>query len=359
MLTVPVSTNRVGGIIDGVAKAEQCMLGHLEPGGNADKAGLKLGDVILELDGAPIASWQHFDSLSRDGAGQTARIRVERKGEELERDVVLPVKGVEDARPCLVGRIMPDSSAQEAGLKTGDLIREYDGIPIVNWLQFTRAVVEGGEKEAEVLVDRKGEAVRLKVKPRYNAERKRVLVGVEVAEVHVWPWMQYKNPIAQVRGDMRAIQRILKALVTPREARKAADALGGPVLIFVTLWASIKLSLLNAVGFLRFLNVNLAILNLLPVPVLDGGHIVFSVWEGVTRRRVHPKVANALVNVFAVLLIGALIFLTYKDVKEKLPRMLGFSWRKDKTESVEGEKDKGAQEQSPATNGLPVAQPAE
>ena len=96
-------------------------------------------------------------------------------------------------------------------------------------------------------------------------------------------------------------------------------ALGGPVAIFGMLWVYIKTNLLAAVGFLRFLNVNLAILNLLPIPVLDGGHIVFSTWELVSRRKAHPKIVNGLVNVFAVLLIIVFVLLTVKDVGRFFP----------------------------------------
>jgi regulator of sigma E protease len=85
-------------------------------------------------------------------------------------------------------------------------------------------------------------------------------------------------------------------------------------MILATLWISIKASLLNGVGFIRFLNVNLAILNLLPIPVLDGGHVLFAVWEAIFRRPAHPKVVTALVNVFASLLIAVFILLTYRDV---------------------------------------------
>jgi Zn-dependent protease len=91
-------------------------------------------------------------------------------------------------------------------------------------------------------------------------------------------------------------------------------------MIITWLWVSIKISIFNAVGFLRFLNINLAILNLLPLPVLDGGHIVFCLWEGITRRRVHPRLVNALTNLFAVLLIGAFVLLTFRDFR-RAPRM--------------------------------------
>jgi regulator of sigma E protease len=67
-------------------------------------------------------------------------------------------------------------------------------------------------------------------------------------------------------------------------------------------------------GFLRMICINLAIINLLPLPVLDGGHIVFSIWEMITRRKPHPRVISVLVTGFAVLLIGLMVLLVFKDV---------------------------------------------
>ena len=134
--------------------------------------------------------------------------------------------------------------------------------------------------------------------------------------------MMYRRPLDQIRNDAAAIVRILKALVTPREARQAAGALGGPIMILTALWFSIQTSMLNAIGFLRFLNINLAILNLLPFPVLDGGHILFCAWEAVTRRKVHPRFVNVLVNVFAVLLIGVMLWISYRDLRQLVPRFI-------------------------------------
>jgi len=90
----------------------------------------------------------------------------------------------------------------------------------------------------------------------------------------------------------------------------------------VTLWLSMQISILNAVAFMRFLNINLAIINMLPLPVLDGGHVMFALWEGITRRKPHPGFVNALVNVFAVLLITLMIFLSLRDLYI-LPKWLG------------------------------------
>lgn len=84
--------------------------------------------------------------------------------------------------------------------------------------------------------------------------------------------------------------------------------------IVYSYWIIFKISIMKALWFTGFLNVNLAILNLLPLPVLDGGHICFALWEGVTGRPLSPRLVSILVNMFAFLLIGLFLLLTYRDV---------------------------------------------
>ena len=80
------------------------------------------------------------------------------------------------------------------------------------------------------------------------------------------------------------------------------------------IWFALKLGIINALGLIRFINFTLAVLNLLPLPVLDGGHVCFALWEGITKRKVHPKVVGTLVNVFAILPISAMLLLSWRDV---------------------------------------------
>jgi regulator of sigma E protease len=113
------------------------------------------------------------------------------------------------------------------------------------------------------------------------------------------------------------VMRVLNALVVPKsEGERAAVArnVGGPVMILTMLYDSVRSGFIDAIGFLRMICINLAILNLLPIPVLDGGHVCVAMYEVITRRKPHPKVVAGLVNVFAFILIGLMVFLMFRDV---------------------------------------------
>jgi regulator of sigma E protease len=227
--------------------------------------------------------------------------------------------------------IRPESPASEAGFQQNDIIKSIDGVTVNESAEFIKLVGERADKSVPIVVERDGKEVELTVVPRRYI--KTASIGASPTDL-ILPWMQEKGPIAQLRADASGIFRILKALVTPEQAKHAAGGLGGPVMIFAALWMAIKISMFNAIGFIRFLNINLAILNMLPIPVLDGGHIMFALWEMITKRKVHAKVVNILVNVFAVLLIGVFLILTTRDVGRFCPGVKNLFGRGDKTECV-------------------------
>ncbi|MBM4152522.1 MAG: RIP metalloprotease RseP [Kiritimatiellaceae bacterium] len=298
------------------------VVGSIETNSAAYAAGLREGDEILRVNGAVIKNWTDFTVESFLKDSDTVDLAVTQAG--VERQLVVPVvifesgerimEGVKEAIPCVFGVVSKASPAERAGIQSGDTALSLNGADVRDWKHFTEMMqVVTPNVPAELVVDRKGEVLSLSIVPEYNEEHKRVLIGVQLGG-NGFPWMNYKHPVDQLKYDALGIVRMLKALVTPAEAKQAAGGLGGPILIFDLLTMSIKMGLLNTLGLIRFLNVNLAILNLMPIPVLDGGHIVFSLWHGITRRKVNIKLQTALINLFAILLISAMLILSFKDV---------------------------------------------
>jgi regulator of sigma E protease len=302
------------------------LIGFVSTNSVAHARGLRPGDEIVAVGGEAVNTWGDYATLCYLAGGRTNEVAVtvcNAAGEKVVVAVPLDedksgLAGIEKAMAAVITEVEPDSPAAAAGLLVGDRVRTFDGLTVASTMHFIQLIRERGGKTAPIEVERKHRRVALTVTPRYDSARGRAIIGAGIStavDMTVMPWMVHRRPWDQLRGDASSIVRILKALVTPKESKQAAKGLGGPVLILATLWISIKISLFNAVGFLRFLNVNLAILNLLPIPVLDGGHILFSLWEGLTRRRLHPKFANVLVNAFAVMLILVFVLLTVMDVR--------------------------------------------
>jgi len=114
-----------------------------------------------------------------------------------------------------------------------------------------------------------------------------------------------------------SVVRVLRALVKPKqkgERAAVANSLGGPAMIVIQLYQTVQSGMMDALGFLRMICINLAILNLLPLPVLDGGHVMFATYEIIARRKPHPKVVSTLVTACATLLITLMVFLLCRDI---------------------------------------------
>jgi len=318
------------------------IIGNIETNSAAYAAGLRKGDEIATVNGAPVKNWYDFTVETLLKNSDTVVLDIRNAG--VERQLTVPVvkgseglrtiEGVKPAIPCLFGAVTAGSPADRAGIKSGDTAASFNGVTVLGWEHFTELVqaVDPGVPAA-LTVERKGETLALSILPEYNVEYKRIMIGVQLGGSGL-PWMLYKNPLDQLKYDALAIVRVLKALVTPSEAKQAAGGLGGPIAIFTMLTMSIKMGLVNTLGLIRFLNVNLAVLNLLPIPVLDGGHIVFSLWHGITRRKINVKIQTVLINFFAVLLLGAMLILSFNDIDRKFQVKKFFGRLSGQTEQV-------------------------
>ena len=131
-------------------------------------------------------------------------------------------------------------------------------------------------------------------------------------------WMAERGIIEQLKADSNSILRILKALTAPRndgERGRAAKGLGGPIMIFGLFIQVIQTGIWTSLGFLRLICVNLAVLNLLPLPVLDGGHILFALYALLRRKEPNAKVISTITYLFSILLIGVMIWFLFSDVR--------------------------------------------
>lgn len=215
----------------------------------------------------------------------------------------------------VIGEVVLGGPAAEAELQSADRVLAVGGREVKTWTEMQTEVQISGGKPIDFLIRRGEEERVVQVTPRKDERSGAyfILALSQKADVVAKPWMPDRNPLKQLAWDAGSIIRVLKGLVTPKEAKATAGALGGPVMIAEGIYRSMRTDPWDGIGFLRFLNVNLAVLNLLPIPVLDGGLILFALIALITRRRVPQCIVKYTSLFFMVLLMGLMVLLIVKD----------------------------------------------
>lgn len=232
--------------------------------------------------------------------------------------------GVPDSRDSTtIGQVSPQSPAAEAGLMVGDTIEKINGASVGGWLDILNSVKESGGKALTLEVRRGTELLELVVTPAIDSVKNvfgevvedRYMIGVVKDEALVYErvglikaleaafaqtWMYIS---LTVLGFVKIIQQIIPM-----------SELGGPILIAQIAGQQFAAGWINLIYFMGLLSVNLGILNLLPIPVLDGGHLVFLGVEAV-RRKPLPERVQIIAQQIGILLLGSLmIFVFYNDL---------------------------------------------
>lgn len=217
--------------------------------------------------------------------------------------------------PAVIGEVVPGGPAERGGLKSGDEVLSVGGREVASWTDMLTEIQFASSRPTVFRVRRDGGEVELTLTPETAPSGATYIKAVSVSDERAQcaMWMAERNPLKQLWWDAGAVFRALKGLVTPREMKATGKALGGPVMIAKGTYVTIRRNTADGLGFLRFINTNLAVMNLLPIPVLDGGLILFSLIAIIFRRRLPEKVVNPLTTAFMYLLLGLMVFLAGRD----------------------------------------------
>jgi len=300
------------------------------PPAAASLAGLPENILITHINGDTVKSWNDVASLVTDLTSDRLRfdfagadpVVIEIDGFAVDERVAL-YGSLRPRRDARIGSVVDSSAAAEAGFEAGDVIVSVDGEPIRYWHEMARLVQARAGQAVEFRVNRDGVEISLTAKPK-TATQENAVTGAEreVGSLGVYGYIQVRRVswglvggIAEgarrVKADAKLILLTLKGLVT---GRVSARELGGPLLIGQISGAVARQGLIPLLAFMAIFSVNLAILNLLPIPVLDGGQLVFLLIEGVRGKPMPLELRVRFSQLGLVILLGIMVLALTNDL---------------------------------------------
>jgi regulator of sigma E protease len=299
----------------------------------AAEAGLQAGDVVRSVDGHAVANFEEILNAVMLGSGRAkdgrpeAAFAIERGGRTMNvtvyprllSDDKIRMAGIEPGENLLVAEaILPGSPAAAAGVQPGDRILALDGKPVFDRPAVSEYLARNPTRPTEFLFQRGAEKITLRIQPRLETDEpggKPVMrIGLRyqlprdaVIILHPTPW-------SQISDDVVSTFRTLGALLSPT-SDIGPSKLSGPIGIARVLHQQAQWDFRRALWFVILVNVNLAIFNLLPIPVLDGGQILFATIGRLRRRELPANFIIATQGAFFVLLVSMILYVSFFDVQ--------------------------------------------
>ena len=298
-------------------------------------AGFKADDLILKVNSDRAYSQYHLIDLLMENVGEEKVITVQRNGNVKQLNFSTPKQtGVMVGavpRPehgtwaKLLSKLGKDlkpleaTPAMKAGVQENDLIQAINGQRITSTRHLVDIIHVNGDKKMRLELIRGDETLTVSATPKDKQLGIALMQDIGITfKPEAIKYVEQRpgpTPWAQVEDVLDKVAITFKALGRGKESGVGAKDLSGPIGIFGMLSIQVNTDLRLALSFLVLLNINLAILNLLPVPVLDGGHILLSLIEWVRKKPVSVRLQEYATTVFAVLLLCFFLFITLADVK--------------------------------------------
>jgi regulator of sigma E protease len=312
-------------------------IGNVQESSPAAAAGLMTGDRVQEINGRTIESWPDISKILNDKPAETLLFKVKRNDRVIEVPVH-PVRkadknifgeekevwyiGVEPLLLPKVGEVMKGSRADKAGLRRGDRIMEIEGTALKTWQDMTALIHENPEKPIKFRIQRGEQVIDRTITPSKetyktpDGEEKEIgLIGIKPAgndfvkkfglpdAVSLGLKRTWDISALTVLSIVKLIQRVIPS-----------NTIGGPIMIFQIAGEQASQGALNFFTFMAVISINLGILNLLPIPILDGGHILFLGIEAVRRRPLSENVIIIAQRIGLAFLLALMAFAFYNDI---------------------------------------------
>jgi len=307
------------------------IVGFVEYDSAAAKAGVLEGDVIVAIDGKQNPAWEEVALTVVGAANREVPLVLNRGGEQVLKTVVPSLDeqtGVGDAgwsqhHEIQIGSVTADTGADKAGLKSGDVLVAMDGTRLGSTAKLHALLREGAGKPVQLTYLREGKEFTVPVQPKLtelDSKEKRWLLGVQLTPRLTFVALSFSEALSesikQNRRDAGLILQLLRGIV---ERRMSGKTLSGPIGIAKMSGEAARDGAPTYVWLMAQVSLNLAIFNLLPIPILDGGTILMLLIEMLLRRDLSLQLKETIFKLGFVFLMMVVAFVLYNDITKLLP----------------------------------------
>jgi regulator of sigma E protease len=286
-------------------------------------AGLRAGDKIVRVDGYKVANLEDVYEMIITSThkeipfvvkreGKLVRLKIEPKRNEQEG---FRIPEFELGNATYVVFLEPGAPAEKVGLKIGDKILSVADVPVLNVSQLRDLLIHSAGKPLPMKFERRRKLMETTITPFLDTKENRGRIGVRLGwDPHAPKVTVYRVPLEQIERHVYKTMRVLGALLHPKQTGITPSKMSGIPGIAQAITRGIKESFMNGLDVTLLVNINLAILNLLPIPVIDGGHILFALVEWFRRKPLNGKFVRGTWTVFASALIAFLLYINLNDI---------------------------------------------
>jgi len=314
-----MNSTRIGYVVDQLTNSEGKLV--TSP---ASEAGLRIGDTVRAIDSNKTETWQELMQYLLTSAGRTPEGRreaiftIEREGKLIDLKVYPVLAGNDKDRrvgiapgyELLVQSTTPDSPAAKAGFKTTDRLVSLDGTPILSIQTYGEILSRATDRAVNAVVQRGSATVPLVI-PARTASKEPGEIGLTfTTETN----LIHPNPIKQIGDVLSMTYHTFASLINPK-SDVGISKLSGPVGIARVFHMAAQSDIRYVLWFTILVNINLAVFNLMPIPVLDGGHMLFATIGKLRGRVLPPEFIATAQSVFMVLLFSMVLYVSFFDVR--------------------------------------------
>jgi regulator of sigma E protease len=300
-------------------------VGWIEPNSPGQRGGIRAGDLIIRINDRKVTNWEEVKFILVSNPNARLRLAIERDGRVVVKELVPEERGLFGAGytglqpewPPIIKEIIKGDPADLGGLKKDDLILAIDGEEMRHWIQMAMTIWENPDKILTFKVKRGQEILSFSIRPKAVESQEKTIGLIGISNPGEVIFKQY-GPFRAIVWGGRETLELTKRTITVLwrlVVRKISHRMvGGPILIVQMAGQVAKSGITDFMLFIAGLSITLAIINIIPIPLLDGGHLLFLGIEAIRRKPIGVKARNLAYRAGLVIIIMLMLIVFYNDI---------------------------------------------